>query len=125
MDLEAGTAVFTKCTTAEETLPCGQKMTTGDFAIALRWLERLPVPVELDANWKRLVIDLLIGKTQQQRLCPMSPGVARAFFVLFYGLVFVDVYDDASFVGAYVTIAGRGVRRITAQPDACGAPGPE
>jgi hypothetical protein len=41
--LEPGTAVFKKCTTADETLPCGQKMTKGDFAIALRWLERIPV----------------------------------------------------------------------------------
>jgi hypothetical protein len=48
--------VFTKCTTAEETLPCGQTMTTGDFAIASYWLER--IPVELDAHWQRLVIDL-------------------------------------------------------------------
>jgi hypothetical protein len=43
--LEPGTAVFKKCTTADETLPCGQKMTKGDFAVALRWrwLERIPV----------------------------------------------------------------------------------
>jgi hypothetical protein len=32
--LEPGTAVFKKCTTADETLPCGQKMTKGDFAVA-------------------------------------------------------------------------------------------
>ena len=41
--LEPGTAVFKKCTTADETLPCGQKMTKDDFAVALRWLERIPV----------------------------------------------------------------------------------
>jgi len=32
--LEPGTAVFKKCTTADETLPCGQKMTKDDFAVA-------------------------------------------------------------------------------------------
>ena len=41
--LEPGTAVFKKCTTADESLPCGQKMTKADFAVALRWLERIPV----------------------------------------------------------------------------------
>jgi hypothetical protein len=41
--LEPGTAVFKKCTTADETLPCGPKMTNADFAVALRWLERIPV----------------------------------------------------------------------------------
>ena len=42
--LEPGTAVFKKCTTDKETLPCGQKMTKDDaFAVALRWFERIPV----------------------------------------------------------------------------------
>jgi len=41
--LESRTAVFKKCTMADETLPCGQKMTNGDFAVALRWLERIRV----------------------------------------------------------------------------------
>jgi hypothetical protein len=43
--LEPGTAVrvFKKCTTADETPPCGQKMTKADFAVALRWPERIPV----------------------------------------------------------------------------------
>ena len=41
--LEPGTAMFKKCTMDKETLPCGQKMAKDDIAVAVRWLERIPV----------------------------------------------------------------------------------